>query len=79
MNDPGGEGRAAGRDRVRWHDNRHTLIIELAASGAGDETVMEIAGHVSWQMLSRYSHIRTETIDEALATITERVRETIED
>jgi len=31
----------------RWHDNRHTLITELAESGAGDETIMEIAGHVS--------------------------------
>lgn len=41
----------------RWHDNRHTLITELAESGAGDETIMEIAGHVSRQMLSRYSHI----------------------
>jgi hypothetical protein len=26
----------------RWHDNRHTLITELAESGAGDETIMEI-------------------------------------
>jgi integrase len=33
----------------RWHDNRHTLITELAESGAGDETIMEIAGHVSHQ------------------------------
>jgi integrase len=43
----------------RWHDNRHTLITELAETGAGDETIMAIAGHVSRQMLSRYSHIRT--------------------
>ncbi len=50
----------------RWHDNRHTLITELAESGAGDETIMEIAGHVSRQMLSRYSHIRTETKRTAL-------------
>ena len=21
----------------RWHDNRHTLVTELAESGAGDE------------------------------------------
>jgi integrase len=31
----------------RWHDNRHTLVTELAESGAGDETIMDIAGHVS--------------------------------
>jgi integrase len=42
----------------RWHDNRHTLITELAESGAGDETIMQIAGHVSRSMLRHYSHIR---------------------
>ena len=30
-----------------WHDNRHTLVMELAESGAGDEVIMSIAGHVS--------------------------------
>jgi len=43
----------------RWHDNRRTLITELAENGAGDETIMEIAGHVSRQMLlavRAYSH-----------------------
>jgi integrase len=42
----------------RWHDNRHTLITELAESEAGDETILEIAGHVDRQMLHHYSHIR---------------------
>jgi integrase len=28
----------------RWHDNRHTLITDLAESGAGDETIRDIAG-----------------------------------
>ena len=53
----------------RWHDNRHTLITELAESGAGDETIMEIAGHVSRQMLSRYSHIRMNAKRKALAEV----------
>jgi hypothetical protein len=53
----------------RWHDNRHTLITELAESGAGDETIMEIAGHVSRQMLERYSHIRMEAKRKALAEV----------
>jgi integrase-like protein len=44
----------------RWHDNRHTLVTELAESGAGDEVIMSIAGHVSRAMLSRYSHVRME-------------------
>lgn len=42
----------------RWHDNRHTLITDLAESGAGDETIRAIAGHVSPRMLKHYSHIR---------------------
>jgi integrase len=53
----------------RWHDNRHTLITELAESGAGDETIMAIAGHVSRQMLSRYSHIRTQAKRNALEDV----------
>ena len=44
----------------RFHDTRRTLITELAESGAGDQTIKEIAGHVSNQMLARYSHIRME-------------------
>jgi integrase len=55
----------------RWHDNRHTLITELAESGAGDETIMQIAGHVSRSMLRHYSHIRMSAkraaLDAALA------------
>ena len=42
----------------RWHDNRHTLITELAEAGTGDETIMQIAGHIDRQMLTHYSHIR---------------------
>jgi len=37
------------------HDNRHTLVTELAESSAGDEVIMSIAGHVSRAMLLRYS------------------------
>jgi len=45
----------------RWHDNRHTFITGLAESGeAADETIRDIAGHVSKQMLKHYSHIRME-------------------
>jgi integrase len=53
----------------RWHDNRHTLITDLAESGAGDETIRDIAGHVSKQMLKHYSHIRMEAKRKALEAI----------
>jgi integrase len=54
---------------VRFHDLRHTLITKLAESGAGDETIMGIAGHVSRRMLSRYAHIRTDAKRKALESI----------
>jgi integrase len=53
----------------RWHDNRHTLITELAESGAGDQTIMDIAGHVSNRMLEHYSHIRMQAKRNALEAI----------
>lgn len=56
----------------RWHDNRHTLVTELAESGAGDEVIMSIAGHVSRAMLSRYSHVRMEAKRRALDEIATR-------
>jgi hypothetical protein len=58
----------------RWHDNRHTLITELAESGAGDEVIMSIAGHVSRAVLSRYSHVRMEAKRRALDEIAARQR-----
>jgi integrase len=58
----------------RWHDNRHTLVTELAESGAGDEVIMSIAGHVSRAMLSRYSHVRLEAKRRALDEIAARQR-----
>jgi integrase len=56
----------------RWHDNRHTLITDLAESGAGDQTIMDIAGHVSKQMLKHYSHIRMEAKRTALESIVKK-------
>ena len=54
---------------IRLHDLRHTLITKLAESGAGDETIMAIAGHVNRRMLRRYAHIRTEAKRRALDAI----------
>jgi integrase len=56
----------------RWHDNRHTLVTELAESGAGDEVIMSIAGHVSRANALRYSHVRMEAKRRALDEIATR-------
>jgi integrase len=67
------------RDRAgvsgRLHDSRHTLITDLAESGAGDQTIMDIAGHVSRQMLKYYSHIRMEAKREALNAVWKKQEE----
>jgi hypothetical protein len=51
------------------------LVTELAESGAGDEVIMSIAGHVSRATLSRYSHVRMEAKRRALDTTATRQRE----
>ena len=54
----------------RWHDSRHTFITNLAESGeASDETIRDMAGHVSKQMLEHYSHIGMEAKRRAVAAI----------
>ena len=45
--------------KCRFHDLRHTFISRLAESQASDSTIMALAGHVSREMMERYSHIRT--------------------
>ncbi len=59
----------------RLHDTRHTLITELAENGAGDQTIMDIAGHVSRQMLKHYSHIRMQAKREALEVVWKKQEE----
>ncbi len=56
----------AGLSGVRFHDMRHQLITELGESGASDQIIMAIAGHVSRKMLDRYSHPRLEAKRQAL-------------
>jgi hypothetical protein len=62
------------RKNGRWHDNRHALVAEIAESGVVDEIIMSIAGHVSREMLSRYSHVRNEAKRKALEEIASRQR-----
>jgi integrase len=44
----------------RFHDTRYTFVTDLAESGAGDQVIQDMAGHVSKDMVKHYSHIRTE-------------------
>lgn len=55
--------------KCRFHDLRHTAITKLAESGAPDEVIMAMCGHVSRRMLTHYSHIRMEAKRKAVAAI----------
>jgi integrase len=53
----------------RWHDHRHTLITQLAEGGAGEETIRQIVGHVSKEVLRDYLHVRMKAKRDALESI----------
>lgn len=58
------------RLHYRWHDLRHTFISRLAESPiVSERTIRALAGHVSKQMLDRYSHIRTRAKEQAIAAL----------
>src|SRR5258708_12754163 len=57
---------AAGLQRLRFHDLRHTAITELAEMGVADHVLESITGHLSRRMLERYSHIRIDAKRQAL-------------
>ena len=51
-------------------DLRHHAITKLAESAdASEQTIMSIAGHVSREMLTHYSHIRQEAKRKAVAAL----------
>jgi integrase len=50
----------AGLEGLRPHDLRHHAITKLAESAdASEQTIMSIAGHVSREMVTHYSHNQT--------------------
>ena len=64
--------KAAGLSHLRFHDLRHHAITELAESLASEQTIMSVAGHVSRQMLERYSHIRLDAKRQAVEALSQR-------
>ena len=56
--------------KYRWHDLRHSFVTRLAENpNISEETIRALAGHVSKEMLQRYSHIRVRAKQEAMAAI----------
>jgi len=59
--------------RYRWHDLRHTFISRLAENAnVSEQTIRSLAGHVSRQMLERYSHIRSQAKQAAIRVLEEQ-------
>jgi integrase len=61
--------RKAAKVTGRWHDHRHTLITQLAEGGTGEETIRQIVGHVSKEVLRDYLHVRMKAKRDALESI----------
>jgi integrase len=56
--------------KYRWHDLRHTFVTRLAENPeVSEQTIRALAGHVSQQMLQRYSHIRRQAKEDAIAAL----------
>jgi hypothetical protein len=56
--------------KYRWYDCRHTFVTRLAENpNVSEQTIRALAGHVSKQMLERYSHIRREAKLEAITAL----------
>jgi integrase len=63
------------RVSYRWHDLRHTFVSRLAENpNVSEETIRSLAGHVSRQMLQRYSHIRVQAKREAIRLLEGQIR-----
>jgi integrase len=54
---------------LRFHDLRHCAITCLAESGASDQTIMALSGHLDREMLEHYSHIRMDAKRKAVTAI----------
>jgi len=55
---------------LRWHDLRHTFVTRLCESPrVSEQTIRSLAGHVSQQMLQRYSHVRNQAKLDAIAEL----------
>jgi len=58
---------------ARFHDLRHSAVTRLAEHGLSTLELAAITGHKSMQMLSRYTHIKAETLAAKLARLEQRV------
>jgi len=64
--------RETAKVKCRFHDLRHTVCTKMAEAGVPESTMLAIMGHMSREMLERYSHIRHAAKREAMAAVEAR-------
>jgi integrase len=56
--------------QLRFYDARHTFVTRLAENPVvSEETIRQLAGHVSPRMLGRYAHIRAAARRAAISSL----------
>ena len=61
--------RTAKIKNFRFHDLRHTFASELVRGGVDLYQVKELLGHSTIQLTERYSHVRPEELQSAVAVL----------
>jgi integrase len=61
--------REAKVEGLRWHDLRHTFATRLVASSKNLALVKEACGHASIVTTTRYAHVNTDQLREAMSTM----------
>jgi len=66
-----GKGRHAKRaaNGLSFHSFRHTAVSLLKDAGIPEAVVMELVGHESKAMSAHYTHVGTEALAKAVATL----------
>lgn len=63
----------AGIDDFRFHDLRHSAASYLAMNGASNRDLMEILGHRTLQMTSRYSHLSNSHVSSVVGNMNDKI------
>jgi integrase len=58
--------KAAGVQGYRFHDNRHSFITSMAEAGVPLEVTRSIVGHMSNDMVLRYTHVQSKAKEKAV-------------